>query len=510
MMHFFIVDIFAKPFKVATYNVENLFDDVHQGSEYDEYIPGKHNWNTRMVDIKLNHTAEVICDINADIIGLQEIENSHIFKALQKRLKRVGCAYKYSAISHKMGAPIQVALLSRYPIKKQNELIVSRSPLVRNILEVNLEVQGKKVRVFVNHWKSKGRRGVESKRIKYAKILKQRLNKIEHLEPYIVLGDLNSNYNEYLTIDKRTNDTNGKTAINDILQTKISDRLIDESQIIEKHKGLLYNTWNELPYKYRWSHKFFANKSTLDHILLPSSMFDGKGIEYVNNSFGVFKSANLFTKRGYINHWKYKNGKHMAKGYSDHLPIYALFDTKPYKKELVKNKNYERETVNIEYLYKKEKLESEILLKNVVVVLKRGNSAVVKQKSQGRGIFLYGCTKGMKEGRQYDLLVQEISTYKGLKEITSAIVSKKKGKVDLGPYYQDLSTMMQNEVVRDIVGVYHRGTLKIGNSNIEIHFKKKKLTPKEGAEIKIHFAHLGYYKKIQLVIYKKSDFEIME
>ena len=55
--------LFSKPFKVATYNVENLFDAKYQGSEYKEYIPGKHNWNRRMVDIKLNHTAEVICDL---------------------------------------------------------------------------------------------------------------------------------------------------------------------------------------------------------------------------------------------------------------------------------------------------------------------------------------------------------------------------------------------------------------------------------------------------------------
>lgn len=37
-----------------------------------------------MVDIKLNHTAEVICDLDADILGLQEVENRSILNALQK------------------------------------------------------------------------------------------------------------------------------------------------------------------------------------------------------------------------------------------------------------------------------------------------------------------------------------------------------------------------------------------------------------------------------------------
>ena len=92
--------IFAKPVKVATYNVENLFDAVIQGSEYNEYTP-KHNWTERMVQIKLNHTAEVICDLDADILGLQEVENETILMQLRQRLKEVGCQYTYLAITHK-------------------------------------------------------------------------------------------------------------------------------------------------------------------------------------------------------------------------------------------------------------------------------------------------------------------------------------------------------------------------------------------------------------------------
>jgi predicted extracellular nuclease len=93
--------LFSKPFTVASYNVQNLFDANVQGTEYDEYISGKHNWSQRMVDIKIDHTAEVICELDADILGLQEIENRFVFEALLKRLKRVGCGYRYSAISHK-------------------------------------------------------------------------------------------------------------------------------------------------------------------------------------------------------------------------------------------------------------------------------------------------------------------------------------------------------------------------------------------------------------------------
>ncbi len=502
--------LFSKSFKVATYNVENLFDASFQGTEYKEYIPGKHNWNKRMVDIKLNHIAEVICDLDADILGLQEIENSSIFEALKKRLKRVGCEYRYSAITYKKNAPIQVALLSRFPITKQKELQVSLSPLVRNILEVEVDADGTPLTLFVNHWKSKGRKGVESKRIKYAKTLKKRILSLPAEKEYIILGDLNSNYNVHLTLDKRINDTDGKSGLGDVLQTTINKKLVQEYQMPKVDRGTHYNTWQELPFKHRWSHKFYGNRSTLDHILLPLYMFDHKGIDYVNNSFKVFKAPYLFTKKGYINGWRYKNGKHMAKGYSDHLPIYALFDTKSYVAEKQIKKTTKTESKNIEYLYSIETLESAIVMKDVVVVLKRKNHAIIKQTPYGRGIYLYGCAKGLKEGGKYDLLVQSITSYKGLKEITDVIKLKEKTQMNLDDFYHPLKQLRQNEVVRGVVGVYRNRNFYVNDKKIPIYFKKKKLTPPNGSKLKIHYAHLGYYKKLQLVVYSKKDFRILE
>jgi len=108
-----------------------------------------------------------------------------------------------------------------------------------------------------------------------------------------------------------------------------------------------------------------------------------------------------------------------------------------------------------------------VKLKDAVVVLKRGRYAVVKQTAKGRGIFLYGCVNGLKESRKYDLLLQDITSYKGR-------------------------------------------NLYIGDKKIPVYFKNKKLTPKNGSKLKIHYAHLGYYKKLQLVIYGHKDFTVLE
>ena len=498
--------LISKPFKIATYNVENLFDASFQGTEYEEYIPGKHNWNKRMVEIKLNHVAEVICDLDADILGLQEIENRHIFKQLIVKLEKVGCGYAYSAISSKKGAAIQVALLSRYPLQHKKDIQVSYAPKVRNILEVDVSVGSNVLTLFVNHWKSKAYKGYESKRIQYAKALQARIAKLSPSKEYIILGDFNSDYNAYLTLDDKINDTNGRTAFSDILKTKI-----EEYEMPRAKRGWHYTLWKELPVEQRWSHKFYGKKSSLDQIVLPQSMFDGKGIDYINDSFGVFKRDYLFTKRGYINTWRFKNGKHQAKGYSDHLPVFAYFDTKAYKAEAKNPISTTVEKKSIEYLYEVESLTQQIELQDIVVVLKRGRNAVIKQTPRGRGIFLYGCASKLKEGYKYDLLVDAIKTYKGLKEVVSAYKLKDKGVVNTKSYIAKYSTYLaQNEIVKDLQGVYKNRHLYVGDRKIPIYFKKKKNTPENGTKLKIHYAHLGYYKKEQLVVYSKKDFEIME
>jgi len=413
----------SSEFTLATYNVENLFDERKDGNEYDDYIPYSHNWSPKMVQTKLNHIAEVICELDVDIIALQEIENISILHRLQKRLQRVGCTYRYSSITkEKKKSPIHVALLSRYPIIKEREIRVSYSPYDRNILESLLQIDNHKLTIFINHWKSKSRSGRESRRVHYAKALQKRIDILPFDKEYIIVGDMNSHYDEYRVISQKLNDTNGTTAINHILKTIQNDKLIDKSHIATMTKGSHYNLWLEYPPYKRWSHSYYGRKGAIDHILLPHTLFDGKGIEYVDNSFAIFRPKFLFTKEGWIYSWQYKHHKHLGKGYSDHLPIYAKFTTKPYKRESIK----EPITKYIEHLYSIDHIEQPI---------KRGDNGIIKQSKNGMAIYLYGVARGLKEGERYDIIVNEISTYNGLKEITNTQSIKKVESIDIDDYF---------------------------------------------------------------------------
>ncbi len=476
------------------------------GSEYKEYIPNQHNWTKEIVENKLNHTSEVICDIEADIIALQEVENSYILDRLLKRLQKVGCEYRYSAITHTKNSSIEVALLSKYPIKDTQSIEVGVR--FRDILKVTLDIEETLLTLFVVHFKAKSRDGVESKRIKSATILMDKIVDLPKREEYIILGDFNSDYDEYLHITPKLDDTNGTTAINDILQTKINNSLIDKRDIQKLKKGTNhYTPWQELKPYQRWSYKFYGHKKTMDNILLSSSMFDSKGLDYVNNSFRVFKMDYLFTNKGYINRWEYKNKLHTGKGYSDHLPIYAIFDKKPFEADRVQRKIIK----DIKYLYTIKKLHYKVVLKDIVVIKKIKESAIIKQTPSGRGVYLFGCAKEIKEGYRYDIEVESIQSYKGLKEVTQITISKRKNRVDTSLYYKkSITNIKQNEIIKDIKGIYINGYLYIGGDKIAIHFRKKRDKPKNSSYIKIKYAHIGYFNRVNIIIDNRRVFEVLE
>jgi len=188
--------------KIATYNVENLFDLKYNGTEYKEYIPNTvWKWNKKNYRLKLKNIAKVIVDMNPDIISLTEIESDMALRDLQKEISRQGLYFRFRAIANKKQTSVKNAILSKYPIRKQ-EVYISQSRGTRNILEAKVIVNAKPLYIYVNHLKAKS--GPESKRITYAKALKQRIDTLPKDANYILMGDFNAHYEEHKTFIKKT------------------------------------------------------------------------------------------------------------------------------------------------------------------------------------------------------------------------------------------------------------------------------------------------------------------
>lgn len=325
---------------VAFYNVQNLFDLHYSGTEYNDYKPGVSNWDRDMMQKKLENIASVIMAMRAEVIGLCEVENNDILKKLQRLLENHGCSFKYSAIAD---GPVKTntcpALISRYPLKNCRGIAVPLGGgITRNILEADAEIGKETLKIFVNHWPSK--MNPESYRIASAKTLSLRLKKIPAGTDYILIGDFNSDYDDFLKITTSgTDDARGNTGVHSILETVYKSpsgliRYITEDDFRIFRGGIHYDLWLELPEYARMSHFYQGNKQTPDHILIPGALFDSSGISYVDNSFKSFiwNGKLLSYNRPY--RWQIFKKKgvklHAGKGYSDHLPIYALFVTGPF------------------------------------------------------------------------------------------------------------------------------------------------------------------------------------
>ncbi len=502
------ISLYAKQFTVASYNVENLFDLNKNKSDYKEYIPNtKSNWNKKTFGIKLNNLVRVLNDLDADIIALQEIESKELMKLLLKKIPK----YKYYSFDKYKNSSVGLGFLSKIKIVSNDSLNIRFSKKIyRPILETTFEIENIQFKIFNNHWPSK--RVAESYRVKYAKNLFDRLTNLPKDYDYILLGDFNSNYNEFETIykEKRLNNTNGITGINQVLNTTIEKRFVSLDDILKKEERSHYNLWLDLDFNERFSNKYRGENTTPDNIILSPALFDNKKISYVLNSFNVFKPKYLYKSKKIIR-WEMKNKVHKGKGFSDHLPIIARFSTEKIERNPLKGQK-KLEINKISQVYEKVKLQDSIKLKNIVVIYKNGNNAIIKQKDD-RAIYLYNNAKDLSEGFSYDIEVSKIKDYFGLKEIIEFEIKKYRGEY---PNYKSFylnqketdifNFKNQNEIVKNLKGYYKKGYLYLDKGKIRVYTLKKENLPKENKNIVIPKAHLSYYKnQFQILLHEKVD-----
>ncbi len=352
----------ARPFTVVAYNVENLHD-ADGVAVYDDYQSAV--YTHLHVLTKVNNIASVLAKFNEgkgpEIILFQEIEIDQTpgksppdYAAILKQyagttidrmlgadftpavadlpaeaLLLKACAdhglVGYTVVTggdqpgkHEdgHGHAIKTVVFTKFPVKAFHTYPTLNA---RNILEVQLDVDGYPLTVFDNHWKSgAGDPKTEEFRIENARTLKRRVDELLKADPnadIIIGGDLNSHYNQ-----KRRYRTMKETGINDILGSQGNELAI------RGPAKDLYNLWFELPPKDRGSDTFKGQWGTLMNLIISRGLYDIRGVQYVDNSFGVAKFPGLNADAsGRPVRW---NGRGAAgEGFSDHFPIYARFVT---------------------------------------------------------------------------------------------------------------------------------------------------------------------------------------
>jgi endonuclease/exonuclease/phosphatase family metal-dependent hydrolase len=300
-----------------SYNVENLFDDRDDGTEYAEYDPGSGDWDTSLYHAKLKNVAEAIQASEAgmpDICLLQEVENQRVVTDLVEGFLNV-LKYRYVITAPQNGAATTVALLSKFEPEEVfvHRVIHDEDIMLRPILEVYYDMRGEGLVLFNNHWKSKygGAKATEVYRVAAAGFIRDRVREIRSKRPdicVVVAGDLNERVDEYRAIGEEY-----RTALmvgGDEEEGTL--RLTGSWEEAENDPGLFFSPWLETHFKGSYAYK--GSWERIDHFLIACPV-DGNGFFF--EDFEVIDEHFLLNEDGFPRRWSI----HLADGYSDHLPI---------------------------------------------------------------------------------------------------------------------------------------------------------------------------------------------
>jgi len=206
-------------------------------------------------------TAKAIKGVRADVMGLVEVENMDTLKGFLRNGSLFSATTKFKfmyVIDGNDPRLIDVALASKFPITSLRTHQFTRSgnafTYSRDVLEVDLDIGGKPLTVFVNHFKSmmggraqtKARRELQSNAL--LDILKQRFGTKFGDASFVVLGDLN----DYMEPGKEA-----ECGIRALLESKEMTNVVDR-----------------LPAEERWTHYYDKDKSVhqLDYLLVSRSL----------------------------------------------------------------------------------------------------------------------------------------------------------------------------------------------------------------------------------------------
>jgi len=257
-------------FRVMTYNVENLFDTVHDAGKADlEFLPeAERRWDSRRYWKKLGRLCSVIAaaggESPVDLVALCEVENDSVLTHLLRRtlLRRLDYGYAMTCGPDPRG--IDVALLyqpARFlPVEVRFVPIPSatdRSKPLRDLLHVAGRLPtGDTLDVFVCHFPSRagGTFETEPARMRAAAVLRAQADSLlarRGTARLLLMGDFNE-------------EISGK-ALRDVLKVKIPPEgafipethiLYDISENAQAARGI------------RGTYKYRGEWERLDHILV--------------------------------------------------------------------------------------------------------------------------------------------------------------------------------------------------------------------------------------------------
>ena len=302
-------------FRVAFYNLENLFDTVDDPkTNDDDFLPtGKMGWTSEKYDQKLDNLSKVVNLLGGDeipeILGVCEAENRQVLEDLIKNSGSDHYGLIHQDSPDERG--IDVALIydnKKVKVKSSEFLTVSiDDDATRDILYASLTINNEDIHVFFNHWPSRYGDKTGDKRKIAAKVLRTQIDKVlaqDGNAKIVIMGDFN--------------DAPSDESVKDVLNAQKVNNKIQANQ--------LYNM--SIPWMESGIGSHFYDKwNALDQIIVSGSMLNSKiGFSTELNNANIFNEdwMTFFDKKRNVNkpsRFISGSGK-VYGGYSDHFPVY--------------------------------------------------------------------------------------------------------------------------------------------------------------------------------------------
>ncbi|MEY5035906.1 MAG: hypothetical protein RLZZ110_923 [Bacteroidota bacterium] len=324
-------------FRVAFYNLENLFDTVDGPNDDAEFLPGSESrWNSQRYQNKLNNMSKVIDSIAPDILGVVEVENAFVLEDLRKHCrsmqnspsgdtenddrKPLGSDFEIVHRESPDARGIDVALIYNRKKFYSTGVYMTRVTLAdgyatRDIMRVHLveRCTGDSLAVFVNHWPSRrGGAASAASRMAAAAALSQTLHNNPTIPAnYLLMGDFNDDP-EDVSI---TEGLNAGDAYHPIVNLAYVARAKDSTiGTLAWHTG-----WNMFDQIMISRSLYFANLHNHEPIVPNSTTAQDPQIQVYKRSWMLQHDGNKYDG------WPLRTfaGKKYMNGFSDHLPVYT-------------------------------------------------------------------------------------------------------------------------------------------------------------------------------------------
>ena len=152
-------EVASSNLSVGFWNVENLFDLIDDPDKRDEEfaLNGRKNVTQEIYDLKIKNSAEVLSDLDVDVLGLCEVENKNVLNDLNDVFEDKEYKIIHYESPDERGIdnallydPKKFKVISSKPIRN----ILGGDDKTRDILYVKGTFNRNLIHIFVNHWPS--------------------------------------------------------------------------------------------------------------------------------------------------------------------------------------------------------------------------------------------------------------------------------------------------------------------------------------------------------------------